>query len=138
MHYEIKVNYVTGDSFKSYETSDTLGIAWKQYDDALTGYEELMQFIEFYNAFNDWGLTKDKENNLKKILQKMPWATSDDIYDDMMMWVDKDKRQKISTWFITGYFERFISAEIVLAKDKSCQYGDDYDNIQNKYGHLLN
>lgn len=141
MNYTIKVRYVTGDSFGSEETETTLSPIWDNQDDAYNALLELHAFNEYYMAFNNERWTPSKQNKVLELARKQPWAVSQhegelwDFYDGIMIH-HKGGRVRICTWFITGYFESLISAdvEVDLERVGDWQNNIDLEELERKYG----
>ncbi|UYD59471.1 hypothetical protein HPMBJEAJ_00372 [Aeromonas phage avDM6] len=141
MNYTIKVNYITGDSFTSKETFDSLSPIWKEKKDVYIALLELHAYNEYYMAYENERWTPSKQNKVLELARKQPWAVSDhegklwDFYDGMMIH-HEGGRVRICTWFITGHFERLISAdvEVDLESVGDWQSHIDLEGLEMKYG----
>lgn len=116
MDFIIKVRYKTGDSFKTYETSEELDYNW----DEQTAKKNALSIIEHYEAYsrcND--VYAAKNNDIEKIKKNQwyveprghSWETSAVNANISLLLNEEGKRfLYLCPW--CGYFETLISVEV--------------------------
>lgn len=139
MKFIIRVKYRTGDSFNTYDDERILAPVWFDNDDAMKALVEIYEFNEFYNAYNNERWTPAKQEMVKDLASRRPWAKDEEDPFDFFSSMNihhSDGRIKIDMDFVTGYFEIFDSAEIEVKIDKTTDYGysNGYDDLVKKYG----
>ena len=106
--FSIRVNFRTGDSFGSCETSDIIGFTWKNIDAAIESLKRIREHGDWSVYDKDIDSVKDKPWFVKGKTFSM-FAAEGSLYvvDDEM------KPVKICA-FWSGYFEKFYSAQIIV------------------------
>lgn len=138
MSYQIKVDYTTGDSFNSYDTSNVIELKWESLEMAKRNLKNIQEHYELYRSKNTYFRRKeldikdyiDREWFVSKLepwvkctdgsLTRVPKETADTIMlpDEyyathcIKLITDKETTMQIHC-FWCGYFEHLISAEIV-------------------------
>lgn len=140
MNFMIKVRYTTGSSFTSEDVDDYLAPVWKTQEDAYKALFELHAFNEYYMAYENEVWTPEKQKKVLELARKHPWAGK---YSTGHPWdfnygMDihhESGRIRVCTRFITGYFERLISADVVvdLKSSGSWDRNIDLEDLEKKY-----
>lgn len=120
--YTIKVDYHTGDSFNSYDTSTTLGYEWNLE----VAKENLRRIKAHYKAYSDrnnyysMSMQEDGDKVIADITNE-PWYCKGSYSDSWEMRInllmnDGTSEQSSCSW--VGYFER-LNGATVLAIDNA-------------------
>jgi hypothetical protein len=110
MRYTIEIQYQTGNSFGSEETSGELGISWESLDKAKEGLQRIAAIEKLESRFSYIMSEAEKDVEREKLVgyTKHPkWGSW-----GLTLQLDDGTEQPVSM-FWQGYFERFRSAEIV-------------------------
>ena len=111
MIYKIIINYRTGDSFNSYDTSDYLELEWKDLDVAKENLKIIKEHYEYYKAKNNYYKTTKEDKLRISDAESKEWFVKE--YDFCLnLKTDKGTLMRMSS-FWCGYFEELYSAEIV-------------------------
>jgi hypothetical protein len=118
MKYQIKIDYRTGDSFSSEDTSDVLEEVWTNLDIAK---QNLVRIKEHYVWYED---RYDKPWKKGDRVEKPKWLTYEDKHDAreiIMLLTDEGKEWQFwASW--CGYFETLYGAEIILEEDDGLSF----------------
>jgi hypothetical protein len=120
--YTIKVTYQTGDSFKSFETSDQVGIVWTSLDKAKEALRAIKEHNEYYKSRNRHGYVGTKYT--KTYLKAQPWwnpSQYDKLGEYSILVANDDGKMVPISAFWTGYFENLHLAEIIV-DDEDMRY----------------
>jgi hypothetical protein len=109
MRYTIEIEYQTGDTFQTYETSDDVGITWENLEVAKAALERIKVHHEAYEKADGWGSTSEH----REAFTKVPGYVEG--YSISLPLDDGSEHKTFTFWH--GYFEHMQSAEIVPAKD---------------------
>lgn len=110
MRYTIEIAYQTGDSFHSEETTGELGISWENLDKAKEALQRIAAIEKLEDKFSFSTSEADKDVERAKLAgytKHERWASW-----GLSLQLDDGTEQPVHP-FWHGYFERFISAEIV-------------------------
>ena len=127
--YTITARYQTGDSFNSYDTSDTLEAKWTLD----VAKENLKRIKEHYKAYQDrnnyysMSFHKEGESILEKIKNE-PWFYEDKDETYRNSWTfsvvllenDGSSKEYPTSW--TGYFERLYGANIAALEEDDMSF----------------
>ncbi len=109
MKYTIQLNYTTGDSFSTYDTSGDIEVTWENLDVAKAALQRIANHERAYRSADKYSSNaKDRES-----FSKVPGYTSEYA---ILLPMDDGSEQKVFT-FWQGYFEHLNSAEIVTTRD---------------------
>lgn len=113
MTWTIKIDYQTGNSFGSEDTSDEVGCSWTDLNKAKEALQRIKGHYKAYTEIeNDRWSPSDKK---PADFAKEPWFWKEEPrFWQQAVIVERDDgtEQRLST-FWCGYFERLYSAEIV-------------------------
>ena len=157
MKYAIEVTYQTGDSFGSETAVDTLSPVWSDIKKAEKALTQLEEYNDFYKVHENLRWVGDKNrktesDKIETIAKRREWyVDKDETNPWAMSWLDRGmtmemddgSRLVVSTHFITGYFEHFEGAKIVVYKEEDdlksfdTGWGTSYDvnYLEKKYVH---
>lgn len=123
-YYDIEINYQTGDSFKSYDTSDLLDIPMFDIEIAKINLKRIKEHYQYYQSLDRWyrGKTiikpdfyidKDHEYNKgKSYIEK--------FQNGLEILLDKENNTRVIYPFWIGYFETLHGARIIeISPDNS-------------------
>jgi len=110
MRYTIEIAYQTGDSFSSHETTGELGISWESLDKAKEALQRIAAIEKLEDKFSY--TTSEADKDLERV--KLAGYTKQERWGSwgLSLQLDDGTEQPVHP-FWHGYFERFISAEIV-------------------------
>lgn len=118
MKYTIQIYYTTGDSFKSYQETQNIELAWENLDIAKENLQRIKKHYQYYEAIHSYSYTSSKSPKEIKALEegakKEAWYHHGKPHYDfcIMMKLDNGTEHRYHT-FWCGYFETLHSAEIV-------------------------
>lgn len=118
--YTIKVDYQTGGSFHTEDTSDTLKGEWtlEVAKENLKRIKEHYSFINNRKNYYSIAMQKKAEKELEQIKTK-PWYSGKDWeFGILLLENDGTSKEYHCTW--TGYFEKLYGASII-----ACNEDDD-------------
>ena len=107
--YNIKITYITGDSFGSCETEDLVGCSWNNLDLAKKALKDIREHHKFFSGYSYERKSRDE------IKDKSWFAREKDSYMaeyTLKLQDDSGEFQTISAFWM-GYFESLIEAEII-------------------------
>lgn len=128
MKYTIQINYVTGDSYGSYNESRPIDLVWENLDIAKENLQRIKEHYHYYRDTNkdyslcpdgakEFGRYKSKKyfEDLKNIAKQRPWYDKGiERYDFcIVLKLDDESEYRYHT-FWCGYFESLESAEIIF------------------------
>ena len=146
MEYMIRIDYSTGNSFQTHDTSDYIGIRWKDIDVAKENLKRIQEHYQMYKQLNGYSpkkncndilnQNKDKDwfvyekvcvkikTNIKidykeaETLNRDEWEYQPDrYYSDNCIKLYGDNGETMQMHcFWCGYFESLHAAEIELDK----------------------
>lgn len=124
--FEILVKYMTGDSFGSRYTEDTVGCIWKDIEYAKLALKYIKEHHEMKQELESetrWGKSSGKANIIISSLKSKPWyvAPKDKWSSHLSVLkvpVNEEEWQQIYP-FWHGYFERLESIEIIAARNEN-------------------
>lgn len=115
--YQIKIEYTTGDSFISYDTSDIVELGWDTLEMAKRNLKNIEEHYRLYQSYNHYPYKKDITPCLDKewfVLEKLHDGRVDDYAATYNIHLIADNGNKMRIrCFWCGYFEHLISAEII-------------------------
>lgn len=111
--YTIKIDYLTGGSFGSEETTDEIGPVWSSIEDAKKALNVIKQHYEAYKKINN---TFTRTNAAWSDYKNENWFYSK--YPDMCLFVDVDNKPHKINSFWCGYFERLIAATVTFSEEE--------------------
>lgn len=119
--YKIKIDYQTGNSFGSEETSDYLELEWDDLATAKLNIKYIKEHYEFYKECNysRYSERKSKEDLFVENKLKEWFVPNKDSYTMMYslkLKADNGNLMQLHP-FWCGYFERLICVEIVVNSD---------------------
>src|SRR3982751_6236244 len=106
MRYTIKIDYTTGDTFQTYETSEELGISWENLDvakEALRRISELDK-IESDNESIERGWAKFEKKKIEYVDPKTLKSYSPEYPEVCIMLPLDDGTEHRHSTFWRGYF----------------------------------
>lgn len=109
IRYTIRINYRTGDSFRTYDAEDDLAITWRDLDKAK---DALARIAAFYRAENKGFFDRTGPDTIKTL----PGYCEEYPTVAMTFQLDDGSEQRHDT-FWRGYFERLERAQIVMLSD---------------------
>jgi len=126
MKYTIKIHYVTGDSFGSHETTNTVELEWENLDVAKENLQRIKEHYEYYSHINEMSLESHKRGYIEKkhkfieSVKEKDWFVEQKYYDStnsLKLKTDNGKDFLLNAFWI-GYFERLKGAEIIMVEPK--------------------
>lgn len=111
MTYKIKINYDTGDSFKSEPNQEhVLELSWGSLDNAKANLKRIEQHYKLYQDLNSY-FNRKTDKDIKGQYSREDWYVSQNtnlikLYSD-----DGRAFQMWPVWI--GYFEKLNFAEII-------------------------
>lgn len=124
MKYKIKIDYVTGNSFGSEDTSSIIELEWNDLEVAKANLKRIQDHWAYYTAKEGrrwWSREKEAKELITKVeLEKPDWLVTK--YHDAtfkgshhcLIKLYADNGNVFQTWPpYVGYFESLTSAEIV-------------------------
>ncbi len=108
MTYEIEIEYVTGNSFGNEERTETVGCIW---EDLETAKLALSYIKEHYHAVRRCEEAKGPFS-LEEYLGR-PWFSTEYWDSTVILPTDAGRVQRVDA-FWEGYFERLVSARVIL------------------------
>lgn len=114
--FTINIEYTTGDSFGSSETSDTVSAVWQDKQLARKALQDIKAHYEFYTARDRWGVTPRERSIIEQKARQSTWY--DEPYPEfsIKLLMDDGTYLKVHC-FWTGYFETLHKAEVVVHTD---------------------
>lgn len=116
--FTINIEYTTGDSFGSNDTSDTISAVWKDKQLARKALQDIKEHYEFYTAKDKWGVTPRQRSIIEQKASKSTWYCSDYPEYSLKLLMDDGTYLDIHC-FWTGYFETLNKAEVVVHTDSN-------------------
>lgn len=123
MKYKIKIDYITGNSFGSGDTSSIIELEWNDLNVAKANLKRIQDHWDYYTAKEGrcwWSREKEaKELTIKVEAEKPDWLVVDypETHESMLHCLIRlytDNGKVFQTWPpYVGYFESLTSAEIV-------------------------
>jgi hypothetical protein len=125
MKYLIKIQYTTGNSYKSYETSDVLELSWSDLTVAKANLKRIQEHYICYRVDKDYKgrdgsyfkyLTPDQKL-MYDLRKQQDWCVGNtnkfEYHDAIKLYTDNGNVWQISTFWI-GYFETLNEIEIIV------------------------
>ena len=112
--YQIKLNYTTGDSFKTVQEESILEYEWKNLEVAKENLKRIKEHYLWYMRYD-----KNWQKTMPSFCKRRPNAISYSIYDiSLELKSDNEDLPYLVYPFWTGYFEHLHWAEIVLKEEE--------------------
>ena len=124
MRYIIKAYYTTGDSFKSYDTSEIVDYDWEDEEVARENAKAIVEHARTYSQENDYFSEKPDRAYKQKWWYKEPmkgFGGFDHIDSSMFLKLDNgEKAQYLCPW--CGYFEHLNYVEVMVKQEANRFY----------------
>jgi len=117
-YFDIRIDYKTGDSFKSYETSDTLDLPVESLEIAKENLRRIKEHYKVYIKKNSYSMQYSDKREIQYPDFYITKATvSHGTYDvdGIRLKVSETKERDIISPFWIGYFESLIGAEVIVS-----------------------
>lgn len=114
MRYRIKIEYKTGNSFRTFNTEDYVECSWEKLEVAKENLARIKEHYKYYQSCHDYYLSREIKD-IKKEAEKKPWYSSQYDFCVKLKLDDGTETDYCSFW--CGYFEKPYSAEIVQDPD---------------------
>ena len=101
--YKIVIDYKTGNSFKSYYTSDEVELTWENLDIAKINLKRLKEHYIWY---------EDNDRISPVGVVEPEWRKGKKISKETLILLTDDEKEYVYYPFWFGYFERLRSAKI--------------------------
>lgn len=116
MTYEIHIEYITGDSFGSYNEKSKIELSWQNLDVAKENLQRIKSHYLYYQELNS--TLKYSKKEIKDLVERhknCPWFVKDKHNSEYNLYLklDDGTEHKYSANEWVGYFERLLSAEII-------------------------
>lgn len=108
--YAIRVNYRTGDSFNTWDESETLELKWKNVKIAKENLQRIKEHYEWCDSHRPRSIIKKPKLDKPEWLKNKP----EQKYHQFLLWLLNDKKEEVQcnvNW--TGYFETLKGAQII-------------------------
>lgn len=117
--YQIRLNYTTGDSFRSHEEESTLEYEWKDLEIAK---ENLQRIKKHYKWFLDDNYKRDswKKTMPDFCVKSSTYGSSKYDYSILLKSEGESDYQVYPFW--CGYFEHLHYAEIIIKEDDELKF----------------
>lgn len=112
--FAIKCSWTTGDSFSSYETSETLEYVWHSKDIVDENYRRLKEHLEMYKDLH--GYSRETWESKREKWKTKEWSCYEDgTLNDYQVKLLGDSEEEMIIYIPwVGYFERDQDLEMVI------------------------
>ena len=118
MKYTIQIQYTTGDSFRSYQETNNIDLAWENLEIAKENLQRIKRHYQYYRDSNDYGYPRKSNDEIKRIKaeakQQVWYHKGRPHYDFIIMLKLDDGTEHQYHTFWCGYFEHLHEAEIIV------------------------
>lgn len=121
--YTIEIDYITGDSFGSYDETATIGAVFENIDQAKIALDCIKDHYETIQKFSKTWTKKGLDKHKRDMRSKKWFVTSKWDYDgkySIKVPLNDEEWTKISTFWI-GHFERLLEARIVVYQPENLE-----------------
>lgn len=129
----IKVNYSTGNSFETHNTSTIIDYNWTDIKIIEENILAIYEHQEFLDALKEWRITEQEKNEIIEKAKKRFWFVDGIFHGEneyefsIKLKLDNNTFQKIHCDWV-GYFESFESAEVSFDSDTYLEKAKNFLN----------